>query len=266
MKRHSEFSRWWIVGAAMVTAASAWGQPCDIDDHVTRAIGIEEPWMENGAYLFAQGTSNARPQAITVAPEIEGRFGERLGMELDLPAYTAQEPLGRAPGAFGPLAAGLKVGVVQRCDVPDGRATLITGEIEGQYWADRRPSVLPGQGNAATAQGMWARLWYPWFNQGEAGYTQRIGAGVTSGWFLNTSVGRSLTSAWAAQVEIEVDNQLPLTSGRRGIEGSLMPQIGYRPAPHWLVALGEQASRQQGTGQTGWSTWLMIEHEFSDRD
>ncbi len=45
-----------------------------------------------------------------------------------------------------------------------------------------------------------------------------------------------------------------------------MPQIGYRPAPHWLVALGEQASRQQGTGQTGWSTWLMIEHEFSDRD
>ncbi|MDA8093044.1 MAG: hypothetical protein M0T84_03900 [Betaproteobacteria bacterium] len=266
MTRYSESSRWWLVGAAMLTAASAWGQPCDIDDYVTRAIGIEEPWMENGAYLFTQSTNNASPQSITVAPEIEGRFGDRLGMELDLPAYTAQAPLGRAPGAFGPLAAGLKWGAVQRCDSSDRRATLVTGEIEGQYWADRRPSVLPDEGNAATAQGMWAQLWYPWFNQGEVGYTQRIGPGVTSGWFLNTAVGRSLNTAWSAQVEIELDNQLPLDGGGHGIEGSIMPQIGYRPARHWLVALGEQASRQQGTRQTGWSTWLMIEHEFADRD
>lgn len=270
MNRSFGFGRWaMMAGAALATmlaAGSAWAESCDVDDYVKKAIGIEEPWLENAGYLFTQVTNNSSPQAVTLAPEIEARFTDRLGMELDLPSYTAQEPLGRAPTAFGPLAAGLKGVGMDTCDLSDGRAMLLTGEIEGQYWADTRPSVLPGQGNSVTGQAMWAELWNPWFNEGEVGYSQRIRPGITSGWFFNTSFGRALNSAWAAQLELEVDNQLTFTDGHRGIEGSVLPQISYRPSSKWLVALGEQASLQQGTSRAGWSTWLMIEREFSDTD
>lgn len=252
--------------AALLSTGGAWAESCDLDDYVTKAIGIEEPWLENAGYLFTQVTTSGNPQAVTLAPEVEARFTDRLGMELDLPSYTAQEPLGRAPSAFGPMAAGLKGVGIQTCDLSEGRATLLTGEIEGQYWTDPRPSVLPGQGHSVTAQGMWAELWTPWFSEGEVGYTQRIGSGITSGWFLNTSFGRALNSAWAVQLELEVDNQLTVTNAHRGVEGSVMPQISYRPSSEWLVALGEQTSLQQGGSQTGWSTWLMIEYELSDSD
>ena len=50
---------------------------------------------------------------------------------------------------------------------------------------------------------------------------------------------------WAGQLELEVDNQLTLAGGHRGVEGSVMPQISYRPSSDWLLALGEQASRQR---------------------
>ncbi len=256
--------RWSVVAlgalcAACATAARA--QSCDVDDYITKAIGIEEPWVENSAYLYTQ--AGGSPRALSFAPELEARFNDRVGMELDLPGYTAQTPLGSAPGAFGPLAAGLKVAALHECDMGHGRATLLTAEIEGQYWADPRPSVLPDQGNSVTAQAMWAQLWYPWFTQGEAGYTQAVGNGVTSGWFVDTSLGRALSSAWSAQLEVHADNQLILDGAGRGIEGSVMPQIGYRGSPTWLIALGEQASFQQAGGHPQWSTWLMVEHEFS---
>jgi hypothetical protein len=270
MDRSCQFGRWATITAAAALAVlatgSAWAESCDVDDYVAKAIGIEEPWVENAGYLFAEGTNNSRPQAVTLAPEIEARFSGRLGMELDLPAYTAQEPLGRAPGAFGPLGAGLKGVGIHTCDLSEGRAALLTGEIEGQYWADRRQRVLSGEGNSLTGQAMWAELRNPWFSEGEVGYTQRIGSGIISGWFFNTSFGRSVNSAWAAQLELEIDNQLASTEGRRRIEGSVMPQVSYRPSSQWRVALGEQASLQQGASHTGWSTWLMIEREFSDTD
>ncbi len=268
MKRVFEFNlvAAGAVAATLLAPGSAWAGSCDIDAYVTKAIGIEEPWLENAGYLFSQVTNNSSPETVTIAPELEARFSDRLGMELDLPAYTAQEPLGQAPSAFGPLAAGLKGVGVNICALNEGRATLLTGEIEGQYWAHPRPSVLPSQGNSVTAQAMWAELWNPWFSQGEVGYTLRVGSGITSGWFFNMSFGRALNAVWAAQLEFGVDKQLPLADGHRGIEGSVMPQISYRTSSAWLVALGEQASLQQGTPSTGWSTWLMAEREFSDTD
>jgi hypothetical protein len=270
MSRSFGFGRWSILAGAVLAIMLATGtvraESCDVDDYVTKAIGIEEPWLENAGYLFTQVNNNSSPQAVTFAPEVEARFTDRLGMEFDLPSYTAQEPLGRAPSAFGPLGAGLKGVGIHTCDVSEGRATILTGEIEGQYWTDTRRSVLPGEGNSVTGQALWTELWNPWFSEGEVGYTHRIGSGITSGWFFNTSVGRTLSSAWAAQIELEVDNQLTLADGHRDIEGSVMPQISYRPSSQWLVALGEQASLQQGTSEAFWSTWLMIECEFSDTD
>jgi hypothetical protein len=136
--------------AILPATGSAWAGSCDVDDYVTKAIGIEEPWLENAGYLFTQVTHNSAPQILTIAPEIEARFNDRLGMELDLPAFSAQEPVGRRPHAFGPMAVGLKGLGVQRCNPRGDRAMVLTGEIEGQYWADRRPSVLPGEGNSVT--------------------------------------------------------------------------------------------------------------------
>lgn len=269
MIQRLEFRGWALAAGvlvALMSAGSASGASCDVDRYVTKAIGIEEPWLENAGYLFTQITDNASPESVTLAPELEARFTDRLGMEFDLPAYTAQEPLGRAPSAFGPLAAGLKVAGLRRCGLGEGRLTLLTGEIEGQYWADPRRAVLPGQGNSVSGQAMWAELLRPWFDQGELGYTQRIGTGITSGWFFDTSFGRALTPAWAAQLELAIDDQLRSADGDRGIEGSVMPQVSYRPSADWLLALGEQASLEQGAPQTGWSTWFMIEREFSDTD
>lgn len=237
-------------------------QPCDVDDYITKAIGIEEPWLENAAYLFAQGDNNGAPRAVALSPEVEGKFSDRLGMELDLPGYTANEPLGRGQSAFGPVAAGLKLAALHTCDFSHGRAALLTAEVEGQYWANPRPAVLSGQGNALTAQIMWAQLWYPWFAQGEAGYTQRVGSGITSGWFVNTSLGHAIGTAYAVQLEVEMDNQLTLDDGSRGVEGSVMPQIAYHLSGQWLLALGEQAAFQQGQSQPHWSTWLMVERDF----
>lgn len=247
------------LGCAQPASAQQWN--CDVDDYITKAIGIEEPWLENAGYLFSQ-VSNGHPGSLTLAPEVETKLSDRVGMELDLPAYTANTPVGSAPSAFGPAAAGLKLAALHECNMSQGKATLLTFEVEGQYWADPRPSVLPGQGNAVSAQVMWAQLWYPWFTQGEAGYTQRVGAGITSGWFVNTSLGRSINTAYAAQLEVEMDNQLTLDDGRRGMEGSVMPQIAYHASTVWLLAVGEQASIQQDRSQPQWSTWVMAEREF----
>lgn len=249
--------------AGLVGSGGARAQGCDVDDYITKAIGIEEPWVENAGYLYTQMSHSGSPRTVTVAPELEARFSDRVGMELDLPSYTAGLPLGREQGAFGPLAAGIKVMGVQQCDMSDGHATLLTGEIEGQYWGNPRPDVLPDEGDSVTAQAMWAQLWYPWFTQGEVGFTQRVSGGVTSGWFVNASLGRALGGALSAQVEVALDNQLVLDSGGRGLEGSVMPQIAYRPSSGWLLALGEQASFAQGSSGPQWSTWLMVEREFS---
>ena len=73
-----------IGGLVLGAQAQAWQvQPCDVDDYITKAIGIEEPWLENAAYLFAQAGNNGSPRSLTLSPEIEGQFSDRLGMELD---------------------------------------------------------------------------------------------------------------------------------------------------------------------------------------
>jgi hypothetical protein len=230
---------------------------CDVDDFVTKAIGIEEPWLENSGYIYAQA-SHANPSSLTLAPEIEGRFSDQIGMELDLPEFSANFPLGRSQSDLGPTAVGLKFAALHDCNPAKGEATLVTFEVEGQY----SPAKLSGDGNSVSPQVMWAQLWYPWFTQGEAGYTQQVGNGVTNGWFANTSLGRAIHGVYAVQLEGEADNQLIMANGQRGLEGYLMPQVAYHASPKWLIAIGEQAEKQQGAHKTKWSTWGMLEREF----
>ena len=145
----------WIMAAAgpavmlfgMQAQAHPWQvQPCDVDDYITKAIGIEEPWLESAVYWFVQTDNNGSPRALTLSTEFERKFSDRLGMELDLPAYTPNEPLGQGQGDFGPMAAGLKFAALHTCNLSEGRASLLTVKLEGQYWANTRPSVLPGGG------------------------------------------------------------------------------------------------------------------------
>ena len=96
-----------VISAVVPPAFASCGS---LDDAVTKATGIEEPWVENAGYVLASITRNAHPQTFTVAPEPEARFDRGLGMELDLPIYTTAQPLGSTAGAFGPFAAGLKGG------------------------------------------------------------------------------------------------------------------------------------------------------------
>ena len=152
---------------------------------------------------------------------------------MDFPAYTANEPIGRGQGAFGPVSAGLKFAALHTCNLSEGRATLLTAEVEGQYWADPRPSMLPGEGNAVTTQVMWAQLWYPWFTQGEAGYTQRIGSGITGGWFVNTSLGSAIGAAYAVQLEVEADNQ----SSRPVVSTRMLRPVAFRSSRYAPTAL-----------------------------
>ena len=263
MPLRSNVKRFILATSALPSSHAALAQDwnCDVDDYITKSIGIEEPWVENAGYLFTQ-INKGSPSSLTVAPEIEARLNERFGMEIDLPAYTTALPLGHGQSALSPFGAGIKAGVIHDCNVDRGQATLLTFELEGQYWADRRPDVLPDEGNSITAQAMWAQLWYPFFNEGEIGYTQHVGSGVTSGWFVNTSFGKSLGNPnYSVQLEAEADNQLVLDNGQRGIEGYFMPQIAYHATP-WLFAVGEQANIQQGNWRANWSTWLMVEREF----
>jgi hypothetical protein len=80
---------------------------------------------------------------------------------------------------------------------------------------------------------------------------------------VNTSLGRALNTAFAVQLEVEADNQLMLDNGRRGIEGSVLPQVGYHLSQQWLLAVGEQVAFQQDTAQPQWSTWMMVERDFA---
>ncbi|MGC8504058.1 MAG: hypothetical protein ACP5MM_04600 [Acidithiobacillus sp.] len=257
------FRRQWALAVMiMVFSQTAPAATCEVDEYVTRAIGIEEPWLENAAYLFSQ-TANQAGGAWVLAPEMDLRLSDRVGLEIDPPAYVMNYPVGRGPAAFGPAGLGLKVPVPQRCNqLGRGRATIVTAEVEGQFWPAPQRNAIDGAGSSITAQVEWAQLWWPWFNQGELGYTQRVGTGVTSGGFVNTSLGRALDATTAIQVELELDDQLIRGDEKRGLEGSVMPQVAYRPGPQWLLAIGEEFAVRENDWHPQISTMLMAEREF----
>jgi len=254
--------RWALAGTIVVFSQAISAATCEVDEYVTRAIGIEEPWVENAAYLFSE-IGNQSGGALVLSPEMDLRLSDRLGLEIDLPAYVMNYPLGRGPAAFGPAGLGLKVPVLESCNrLGEGRATVVTTELEGQFWPTPHRNAIDGAGSSITAQVLWARLWWPWFNQGELGYTQRVGTGVTSGGFINTSFGRAISATTAMQVELEMDNQLTKSDGKRGLEGSILPQLAYRPGPQWLIAIGEEFAVRENDWHPELSTVLMVEREF----
>ncbi len=214
--------------------------------HITRALGIEESWLENAASLTWQGGQ-------TFAAGADLAFNRNIGMELDLPTWDA------VSHAVSPaIGAGLKVRLYGPCQ-PHSSATYVTAELEGQYNTRARPAP-PGQGDLIAGQIEWAVIRPAGFFQGEIGRSVALGVGGLPGWFINASLGRRFHLV-TLQCEFEVDNTLP--PGPYGtIEGSVGPQIAFWLTPSWLLALGEQRTFTRVPATPRYSTWLLLEREF----
>ncbi|MHB8255274.1 MAG: hypothetical protein ACYDEV_16680 [Acidiferrobacter sp.] len=243
----------WFFLSIPVSMGQAWA---DCGDHgLPKAIGIEEPWLENAGYLLARSPAG-NGAGFSVATAADIRLSRRLGMEIDMPSWRPQG----IPRSSDTLGAGLKVPLTPDCRAGRPSHTLVTAEIEGQY-SHRAAAMANGPDSSITAQVEWAQD-AATFTQGEIGYTQTRGPNLASGWFLNTSVGRYLGKTTALQLEIAIDNQNIGAGGHRDLKGSVLPQIAFRVAPDWLFALGEQVAWAQNRHKTQRSTWFMAEREF----
>lgn len=213
---------------------------------ITRAIGIEEAWVENAVYFFGEGRAS-------VSPEADLAFSSRLGMEIDFPGINP------ATGSWSPSwGAGLKLPVVQRCR-QGGQSAFLTLELEGQYTARNELAGLPF-GDSVTAQTEWALADSVGFFEGEAGHVSALGKAALGGWFANASLGHRF-GPFAAQVEGEIDNEVsPKRRTHGGVQGSVFPQIAFHAGPAWLLAMGEE--RGFGPSTPRWTTWFMVEREF----
>ena len=252
MNAQSAWSAWLLIGV-LGCISPVWAD-CD-NQGTPKAIGIEEPWLENAGYLFAKNFAGS-PGSFALAPQADIRFSRWVGMEIDLPSWRVTG----SRSSSHALGAGLKVPLIAGCQGSRSPHTFLTAEIEGQYSPQRAP-ILNGPGNSVTAQVEWAQG-AETFYEGELGYTKGLGLGAISGWFLNTSVGRKLGKAVAIQLEFAIDHEDFLASGRLGLEGSILPQIAFHIFPSWLLALGEQIGWAQSQHKTQWRTWLMVEREF----
>ena len=101
---------------------------------------------------------------------------------------------------------------------------------------------------------------YPYFSTEELGYTEKLSNEATNGYFVNISLGRNITPSFAVQLETEADNQY-LYNDKYALEGFLMLQVEYHISG-WMLGVGEQASLQEYSSKTEYSTWVMIEREF----
>jgi len=237
--------------------ADSYVEQCDVDDYIIKAIGIEEPWIENAVYGFTQFSNNKNGQ-LSFYPEVEAKFSNRLGAEIDLPSYVSDYPIGKGNSGIGAVTIGPKVLLLRKCDFQEGKAYLLTFETEFSY--SPIPNSIASTGNSLTEQIEYGVLSYPYFSTGELGYTEKLSNEATNGYFVNISLGRNITPSFAVQLETEADNQY-LYNDKHALEGFLMPQVEYHISG-WLLGVGEQASLQEYSSKTEYSTWVMIEREF----
>lgn len=175
-----------------------------MDDYIIKAIGVEEPWIENAVYGFTQFSNNKNGQ-FSFYPEVEAKFSNRLGAEIDLPSYVSDYPIGKGNSGIGTFTIGPKLLLLRRCDFQEGKAYLVTFETEFSY--SPIPSSIASTGNSLAEQIEYGVLSYPYFSTGEFGYTEKLSNKATNGYFVNISFGRNITPSFAVQLEAEADNQ-----------------------------------------------------------
>lgn len=224
---------------------------------MTRALNIEEAWVENAAYVFAM-TDNSLAAGRTV--ELEGEadfaFSDRLGGEVDFPQLMLRQPLGHAASVLGPVALGLRYVPLRFGTADSARAGLAAVELEGALAPASSPS-FPDLGNSGTAEVLGGLRFGRVSVQGLYGATRALGRSGTSGWFGNTSIAFHLGSAFSPQIEVDFGGDIPADDRAGAIRSAFIPELGFQTGV-WTLEAGVEVG----------ATWdrsasiLMIERDL----
>lgn len=247
---------------AMATSAFAGGDP---DQGMSRALNIEEPWIENAYYIYAsRDNENATGHAVNLGGERDLAFSRRWGAEIDAPGVMATTPLGKGATALAPLAVGLKYAPWQWGSDADDLAGIIDFEVERAWWPRPQPQHFPGTGSSMTEQVLIGLRQSSRWLQGQYAVTQRLGADARSGWSANSAVGQRLSPIWSVQLELDLNRTSVDANGATTMGMAWVPQISAQIGHAWEVVAGESFARVGGQpGYTG-TTNVMFEYRFDN--
>jgi hypothetical protein len=256
--------------ALLMLVLATWPSPAlagsDPDRGMSRALGVEEPWIETAVYLTSS-RDNVTTSGHTWNANVEWdvAFSRRWGAEIDGPGILAADPLGQGATALAPLTFGLKYAPLQWGDDDSEHAGIISMELEGSWWPHARPDAFPGIGSNVSEQVLVGlRQGSHWF-QGEYGVSQRLAADARSGWFANSDIGQSLGGIWNVQMEVDANHTSVADSGATTIGIALTPQVGVRIDQNWQLLVGETYARTPGQSGFTATTNVLIEYGF-DQD
>lgn len=235
----------------------------DPDRGMTRALGIEEPWIETAVYLTSS-RDNITSAGHTWNANVEWdlAFNRHWGAEIDGPGLLAAEPLGKGSTALAPLTFGLKYSPLQWGSDDTDDAGIVSLEAEGSWWPHPRPDAFPATGSNLSGQLLVAyRHGSHWF-QGEYGLSKRLAVDARSGWFANSAIGQKLSDTWNVQLEVDVNHVSVADNGATAMGLALTPQVGAHIGRNWLVIVGESYARIAGQSGYTATTNVLLEYGF----
>lgn len=253
-----------VIMALLIQPLAAFADPDPDPDHgMARALGIEEPWVENAAYFSSNRNNNASPgHAWNSGVEWDAVLGKDWGAEIDVPGILATQPLGRAPATLAPLTAGLKYSPWHWGDDDSEDAGVVGMEVEGGWWATPQPANFPGVGSSLAEQVLFGiRHGTNWI-QGEYGFNQRVSADARTGWFANSALGHRLSKDWVIQLELDLNRTSVDALGHTVAGMMLTPQVGWQINPRWQMILGESFGHIEGQASLGTITSILFEYSF----
>jgi hypothetical protein len=235
----------------------------DPDRGMSRALGIEEAWVESALYL-----SSSRDNESTVGhtwntgAQWDVALSKQWGIELDGPGLLAVDPIGKGAMALAPFTFGVKYAGLQWGDEDSVDAGVVSVEMEGSWFPHARPAAFPGIGsNMAEQVLIGVRHGSHWF-QGEYGITQRLRTDARSGWFASSAIGQRLGDGWVVQMEVDVNHTSVRDNGTTALGLALTPQVGVRINRDWQLIVGETFARVAGQSSFTSTTGVMFEYQL----
>lgn len=237
----------------------------DPDHGMKRALGIEEPWIENAAYFSTIRDNSGQPgSAWNFGAEWDAALGGNWGTEIDAPGILARQPLGRSPAALAPFSAGLKYMPVSVGDDRSENAFVLGFEVEGGWWTNPQPANFPGTGSTIAEQVLFGARHGRYWLQGEYGLSQRIDNDARSGWYANSALGYSLSNDVAFQLELDLNRTSVDNFGHTASSMMLTPQVNWQINPKWQMIVGESVGRIEGIASLSVMTNVLFEYSLDD--
>jgi hypothetical protein len=241
-------------------SAFAGGDP---DRGMSRALGIEEAWIENAVYLSSSRDNESTPgHTWNTGVEWDVAISRRWAAEIDAPGLLLADPPGNAALAMAPITLGLKYAAWQSGNDDSVNSGIVSMEVEGSWWPKSRPEAFPGIGSNMAEQVLVGLRHGNDLFQGEYGISQRLGTDARSGWFANSAIGRRLGDIWTVQMEVDVNHTSVRDSGATALGVALTPQLGVRIGQGWQLIFGETFSRVSGQSGYTSSSSAMFEYHF----